>query len=366
MANFGELLIRGQSHNQALSCSSTGRSLSYEALRTVVVNNARHFESPSLGGRKALVFQAIRNTLDDVTTLLGALVAGHTVSLLKPEMAIEQWAQLIDAYRPEFLVGAPATFFLEGKYNLSKSETTTGLAIAMVSDLVTNTTPPINPDLAILLSTSGTTGSSKFVRLTHTNLWSNAQDIAKVLGISDSDVGCAHLPLHYSYGLSVLTSHLSAGAATLISSGSFIDSSFWTKLRSFGCTSLPGVPTHFELLKMLQVPRLDFGKVRYCTQAGGKIPDALLRHIVPQLHAKGISFFVMYGQTEAAPRLSTLPAKDVLTKIGSVGPALSRGRFEILGPEGAMMPAGVTGNIVYSGPNVMLGYGRVTSLPSPR
>ena len=70
---------------------------------------------------------------------------------------------------------------------------------------------PLHRDLALLLSTSGSTGSPKFVRLRRGNVEANAESIRQALAISDQDVPVAHLPVHYSYGLSVVNSHLLAG-----------------------------------------------------------------------------------------------------------------------------------------------------------
>ena len=340
----------------ALVCGATGRGVAFGDLKIAVADKARQFSLPALGGRKALVFLAIRNRPEDVVALLAALTAGHAVALLGADLAHERWHRLIDAYRPEFLVGVPPAATPDGAYDRLEGGVAPEPAVLAAVEPGAGTALPINAELAILLSTSGSTGSPKFVRLSHANLWHNARAIAEVLGITDRDVGCAHLPLHYSYGLSVLTSHLGAGAATAILDHAITEGAFWTKLKSFGCTSFPGVPSHFDLLRRLRVPRLDFAAVRFCTQAGGKLGNAMISELAPQLQAKGIALFIMYGQTEASPRLTTLPAHEVLNKIGSVGPPLPGGRFDVIGPDGRPLPAGQSGEIVYSGPNVMLGY----------
>jgi acyl-CoA synthetase (AMP-forming)/AMP-acid ligase II len=216
----------------------------------------------------------------------------------------------------------------------------------------------MSADLAVLLSTSGTTGAAKLVRLSTENLQANATAISEYLGISSSERAMTALPFHYSYGMSVLHSHLRSHAALVLSGASLLDTSFWELARRHGATSLALVPTQFELLE-----RLSFSKsqslptLRYITQAGGRLEPQLAADFARRAKAEGWQFFIMYGQTEASPRMSYVPPEDALQWGHSIGRAIPGGRFRLLDASGnPITSVGQPGELVFEGPNVMLGY----------
>lgn len=289
-----------------------------------------------LAGRKALVFLFIPNSIDGVAALLGAWRAGHAVALLDPALSEEARQALVDAYAPDYVVAAGP------EKDLAMKAYPAG--------------PSLHPDLALLLSTSGSTGSPKFVRLTLDQILHNANAIATVLDVRAGEVGCAHLPLHYSYGLSILTSHLVRGAPVLLTERSFTDRDFWVTARNAGVAHLPGVPFHFQMMQRLRYERLNLPQLRVLTQAGGSLGVEARRAAHAFMAARGGRFHVMYGQTEAAPRMTTLAHEDFPAAPGSVGQALPDGGFEIQNDEGQPLGTGEAGLVVYRGPNVMLGY----------
>jgi len=213
----------------------------------------------------------------------------------------------------------------------------------------------IAPELCLLLSTSGTTGSSKFVRLSYRAVTANAEQIATALRITAEDVAVEHLPVHYSYGFSVLASHLVRGAGVFLMDDSITAPSFWPKVQQARGTHFPGVPFHYTVLARFGLAHVP-GSVQTFTQAGGALDLGLQRKLQGQIAARGGRFFVMYGQTEAAPRMTTLPSEDFGKKSGSVGVALKGGRLEIRDDDGHNLPANEIGTVHYTGPNVMLGY----------
>ena len=215
--------------------------------------------------------------------------------------------------------------------------------------------PPIDPAVQMLLSTSGTTGSQKYVRLSRDAVVANARQIAQALAIDGRSVGIAHLPLHYSYGLSVVTSHLTAGGRLCLINDSITSQSFWSKIASVGGSHFPGVPFHYVALARLGAGLVP-DSVKTFTQAGGALDLRVQTKIRDWATQRGGRFFVMYGQTEAAPRMATLHHADHARKAGSVGVALDGGRFSIVDESGAPAPADVVGTVVYEGPNVMQGY----------
>lgn len=282
---------------------------------------------------RTLVFLYIRNTVEGVAQFLGALTAGHAVVLLDPNLPEHSKENLEKIYRPGFVCnGSDAPMRNQGG--------------------VKN----LHPDLSVLLSTSGSTGSPKFVRLKAENLANNAAAIAEVLDIKAPEVGCGHLPLHYSYGLSVLLSHLACGAPVHLTERGFLDATFWPQMRTWKIAHLPGVPFHYQTLRRMRFEKLELPNLRVMTQAGGALDTRIRKLAYDFMTSIGGRFHVMYGQTEAAPRITTLSHEDFETHADTVGTALKGGILEVQGEGGALLPSGSEGDIIYFGPNVMMGY----------
>ena len=214
----------------------------------------------------------------------------------------------------------------------------------------------IHPDLALLMSTSGTTGKSKLVRLSKTAVTSNAIAIADYLALGTDDRAITSLPLHYCYGLSVLTSHLAVGASVVLTENAVVDPCFWAAVDRWDVTGLAGVPYTFELLdrqRATGVERLAARSLRYVTQAGGRLDPADVDHLVHLGDQHDFDMFVMYGQTEATARMAYLDPDAARTWPGSIGRPIPGGAIELRPVQDA--EPGI-GEIVYSGPNVMMGY----------
>lgn len=214
-----------------------------------------------------------------------------------------------------------------------------------------------HPDLAVCLTTSGSTGSPKLVRLTKQNLLSNAEAIAEYLHIDENDRPITMLPMYYSYGLSVINSHLIKGATILLTDKTYAQREFWNFLRENEATSMAGVPYTWEMLRRLRFFRMDLPSVKTLTQAGGKLNADIAREYIENAAQTGRKFIVMYGQTEATARMSYLPWDKALDKCGSVGITVSGGRFELIDNQGnVIQEPNVDGELIYYGDNVSLGY----------
>lgn len=216
--------------------------------------------------------------------------------------------------------------------------------------------PSWHPDLAVLLSTSGSTGSAKWVRLSHRNIASNAASIAEYLALRPDDRAPMALPFQYSYGMSIINSHLAVGAAIVLTEGSVMDARFWEAFDRCGCTSLAGVPHSFDLMEKAQIRTAHLGRLRYMTQAGGRMDPAQVRQWVERGRIEGWDFLVMYGQTEAAPRISYLPPQMALETPSAIGIAIPGGELWIADEQGRPLADGMAGELCYRGPNTMMGY----------
>lgn len=320
-----------------------GAWLTRSALRARVAEISAGFG----GADKGLAFVLVRNDIATVAGILAARALGHAVALLDAKAPPEALVALLDAYDPEFVVfaGDPPVAFdaVATHHGISIGQRSTGRVSAP------------HADLALLLSTSGTTGSAKFVRLSGDAVVTNARQIARALQIEPTDVGVGHLALHYSYGWSVLSSHFVSGAAVALMDDSIMSPTFWPTIAAAGGTQFPGVPFHYTALA-----RFGLNVAPPCvtsfTQAGGALDLRFQTKIHEQAAARGARFFVMYGQTEAAPRITTLPSDVFGAKTGSVGVALEGGTLSVVGEQGEALPAGDIGHVIYAGANVMMGY----------
>jgi acyl-CoA synthetase (AMP-forming)/AMP-acid ligase II len=288
------------------------------------------------GGPRRLVLLGGSNTVGSITAYVGALAAGHVV-LLAPGDQPDAIDALLDAYDPDVVIDRPLE--RDGP--------------APITDRRPGSRHDLHDELALLLSTSGSTGSPKLVRLSTTNLQTNAAAIVEALGIRGDDRAATTLPMHYTYGLSVLHSHLLAGASLVVTDLSVVDRCFWERVRDERVTTLAGVPYTFECLDRIGFAEFDLPALRSVTQAGGRLDPERVRAYAELGRRRGWSFTVMYGQTEATARMAVLPAELAASHPTAIGWPIPGGELRIDPVAGA--PDG-TGELVYRGPNVMLGY----------
>ncbi|MCI8416930.1 MAG: AMP-binding protein [Lachnospiraceae bacterium] len=215
----------------------------------------------------------------------------------------------------------------------------------------------LNEKLCLLLTTSGSTGSPKLVRQSYENVVSNAQSIVQYLELNETERPITTLPMNYTYGLSIINSHLLVGATILFTEKGLMQKEFWRFFREVEATSFGGVPYTYEMLDKLRFYRMDLPSLRSMTQAGGKLQPELHKRFAEYAQKKGKRFYVMYGQAEATARMSYLPYDKSLGKYGSMGIAIPGGRFSVIDADGnEIRQPDTAGELVYEGPNVTLGY----------
>lgn len=215
----------------------------------------------------------------------------------------------------------------------------------------------LHDDLALLLTTSGSTGSRSLVRISHGNILSNTENIMEYLDIRSCDRVISTLPMSYTYGLSIINSHLRAGACLILTEASIVSPQFWKMFKQHKPTTFGGVPYIFDMLKKLRFAKMDLSNLRYITQAGGKISAKLADEFTEICQDNDIEFILMYGQTEATARISYLPWPDAPLKGGSIGIPIPGGEIWLEDEDGNIISdAQTAGELVYKGPNVSLGY----------
>lgn len=220
-----------------------------------------------------------------------------------------------------------------------------------------NPTPELFEELSLLLPTSGSTGSPKLVRHSYRNIEANAENVKNLFQLTPSERAMGVLPMHYTMGLSVIASHLHAGATVLLCGKSLLDRGFWSMLKDQHATSFTGVPYSFELLAKLRFFRMDLPDLKIVTQGGGKLTEEMWQALVNYAQGKGKKFIATYGQSECTARMAYLPAELAADKVCSIGIAEPGGRLSIINSDGVETFEGEdSGEMVYRGENVTLGY----------
>ncbi|UZX04372.1 AMP-binding protein [Arthrobacter sp. CDRTa11] len=318
-------------HGDRPALLTGGRTISYLELAHRVGSFAER-----LGPVRRLVVLAADNSVGSLVAYLAALSGGHPL-ILAPAGNDAALASLVAAYDPDAIVRT-------GPTEASASE-------PLLEEVRPGTRHQLHPDLALLLSTSGSTGSPKLVRLSQQNVQSNAESIAEYLNIGEADRAMTTLPMYYCYGLSVLNSHLLRGAGIVLSDLSVVDPCFWELFRNRRATSFAAVPYTFELLDRVGFTEMELPHLRYMTQAGGRLDPGTVVRYAETGRARGWDLYVMYGQTEATARMAYLPPHLAAEHPGSIGVPVPGGDFRI-----DPVPGLEDGELVYTGPNVMLGY----------
>ncbi|HYO31513.1 MAG TPA: AMP-binding protein [Nocardioidaceae bacterium] len=305
---------------------SGDHSLSYADLAERVLQR-----SQQLGPERRLIMLGCANDVETVVTYLAALDGGHPVLLTEGNGSDSRRDDLSRLYQPDVIA--------DGDH---------------LQELREGTRHRLHPDLALLMSTSGSTGSPKLVRLSYENVRANAASIAMYLQITSHDRAATTLPLHYCYGLSVLNSHLTAGASVMLTDRSVVEERFWDDFRAGQATSFAGVPYTFDLLDSSGFEHRDLPSLRYVTQAGGRLAPETVRRYARLGRERGFELVVMYGQTEATARMGYLPPHLAEDRPEAIGIPIPGGTFRI-DTDGSPGPGG-SGELVYTGSNVMLGY----------
>lgn len=291
-------------------------------LREAVEQLAVSFAHPY----RLLVHLDFQNTMSDILSYLALLRAGHVVLLSSDTVARN--------YQPNATIQGTALVHLD----------TDGLPLGPSS-----TPAPqhdLHPDLVLLLSTSGSTGSAKLVRLSKDNILSNADGIIAGLGLLPTDRAATLLPLHYSFGLSILHTHLRVGASLVVGDFSCSDPALGERLSMHGVTNCGVVPHMLELAELSKCFDPVPSSLRLLYQAGGKLAHSTARRWSEYLGQAGTAFSIMYGQTEATARIAITPPRRTPIDPTVVGAPLPDTQLTV-SPEG---------EIIVRGPGIMLGY----------
>jgi acyl-CoA synthetase (AMP-forming)/AMP-acid ligase II len=227
--------------------------------------------------------------------------------------------------------------------------------IAPLKNLRHDNIPDCPRELTAIFYTSGSTGTPKGVMLSHRNLLSNTVATVEYLKLTQDDAIMCILPLYYIYGNSLLLTHLLIGARVVIDNRFAFPQVILQTMAEEKVTGFSGVPSNFMiLLNLATFDSKQLPDLRYLTQAGGAMAPEVIRKLMAAFPDKEI--FIMYGQTEASPRVTWLPPDRLKEKVGSIGIPVPGVDVRVAGESAMEMPVGDIGEIVVSGDCVMLGY----------
>lgn len=304
-------------------------------------------------GKRKLVFVLCKNEIGSVLGYSAFVNNDIVPVMLNANLEHEMLRGLINTYKPSFL-WVPCNEVNEHDSFGDSVYENCGYSLVKTNCDIEH---ELNDDLCLLLTTSGSTGSPKFVRQSYKNVKSNAEAIVEYLHLDESERPITTLPMNYTYGLSIINSHLIVGATILVTDKGLMQKEFWDFFKEEGATSFGGVPYTYEMLDRLRFYKMELPSLRYMTQAGGKITPELHKKFAEYAEEKDKKFIVMYGQCEATARMGYLPAERALEKCGSMGIAIPGGEFRLIDPEGKeITEPNVTGELVYKGDNVTMGY----------
>tara|TARA_B110000008_G_C16921446_1_gene544933 strand:- start:47 stop:1468 length:1422 start_codon:yes stop_codon:yes gene_type:complete len=304
---------------------------------------------------KSLILIVSENSIGSLLAYIFCILNNQVAIIIDSKTTKQNILKVFKNYQPNFV------FLSKKKKNIFKkicSEKYTFFDQILMKNQK-NKKKKLNKSLSILLSTSGSMGSIKFVKLSKGNLKHNTNSIINYLKITRQDSSITNLPISYSYMLSVINTHLEVGASIIISKYSLIEKKFWETIKNSKITSFNGVPYTYEIITKIGLKNIKIDTLRYLTHAGGKIEKNKLKEIIKFCNKNKLKFFSMYGQTEASPRISYLKPKFSEKKIGSIGKGIPGTKIYIIDNSGKkVLKPLVEGEIICEGKNVFMGYSK--------
>ena len=304
--------------------------------------------------KRSVILIIAGNNVESIIGYVSFIRSNHLSILLDKSFKVEYAEEIIKKYKPNYIF-SPKNYFL----NKNKVYEVISLQSYVLMKTEFQKHKKINNKNLLLLSTSGTTQSPRFVRLSNLNLQNNTKNIINYLKINPNHNTITTMPIGYSYGLSIINTHLTSGSKIVMNNKTIFDRDFWNKVRKYKITSFGGVPQFYEQLIKLKFENFNLKNLKYLTQAGGELDKFFLKYFEKICKRKKIKFITMYGQTEASPRMSYLKWEKFSKKFGSIGKPLNGSKFRIMKKNGKYIDKPFSiGELVYFGKNVCLGYAR--------
>lgn len=299
---------------------------------------------------RSLVFQLSKNTVGSVAGYLGFIEHDAVPVTLNAKIDQELLGSLLNIYTPAYIwapVEEANRFDYEQVYEIY------GYVLLKTK----NERYPLNEELQLCMTTSGSTGSPKLVRYKKGNLEANAKNVALAFGWTEAERPVCDLGMQYTMGLNVINTHLYVGATVLLTTYNLMSGNFWDYIREKKATNFTGVPFSYDIFHRLHFERMELPDLRTLSQGGGKLTDAMFRWLAEYADKSGKRFIASFGTTETSARMACLPAELALSKTGSIGRPIPEGELFLIDEKGAVLTEPVAeGEMCYKGPNVTMGY----------
>lgn len=339
MFNFKE-----HSENYAI-ITAENTAITYNSLYDYQKNLYNHL------GKSKLIIILCENSLGSLIGYIACIINKIVPILIDKSTNEYLLKNILERYRPNY-IWLPKSLNYFKSYE-SKYENWNYLLVSYDVEFHHN----LYQELALLLTTSGSTGSNKLVRISYNNLFENTKSIVEYLKIKESDRAITTMPMAYSYGLSIVNTHLFSGACILLTDKKIFDKQFLAFFQKNAGTSLSGVPYTYSIMRKINIDKINLPTLRTLTQAGGKMSAIDSQFFADYSQKHNCKFYIMYGQTEATARISYLPFEKINDKIGSIGVAIPGGKIELYdNSENKINTSHTVGELIYCGKNVSLGY----------
>ena len=326
--------------------TETNENITYDTLHNYIGNFSKLIK------KRSLIFLICKNNLESIIGYIGSIRTNNVVALINEKINIKLLRTLIKKYGPDFI-------FLEKKEK-KKIKNYISISSFFNYELIKSKKyipKKLHIDLQQLISTSGSTGTSKFVRLSKKNVENNTKSIVKYLKINSKDNTITTLPMSYVYGLSIINTHLFRGATIVLNNASIIQKNFWISLQKNKITNFGGVPYIYSILDRINLKNYNLKHLNYTTQAGGKLHETIIKRILEKYKLQNIKLQIMYGAAEATARMSFLSWDKIEKKINSIGKPIPGGQFFIEDQYlNKINEENKIGELVYVGKNVSMGY----------
>jgi len=315
-----------------------------------LVKDVKELEKKLEDKNRNLCFLVAENSPTFIKLYISLVRLNYVIILIDVKINSDNLENLVNDYKPNLIL-IPKNYILRFKKKIL-FKYSNYLILKHEKSL-----HKLNKELLIMLPTSGTTGSSKMVMLSKANIYKNSKDIIKYLGLKKYHIALANLPFHYSYGLSILNTHLMCGAKLFLQKNNIISKEFKNLFSKNKINCFYGVPETYEIFKRLDLKIQK--SFKFFAIAGGKISKNSLKFLIKIADELKINIFNMYGQTEASPRISFSKYIDKrdLRKIYTVGRCFGGGKIFIK-KNNRILKKNSVGNISYYGKNVMIGYAK--------
>lgn len=306
------------------------------------------------GARVAIVS---RHDLEAIALFFAVLRCGAIVVWLNDDTRAADTAAVIERAEPVLAV------IQQDKFR-TLFNTATETSVLTIAELCARPALPndkvmdmADTDPAVLVFTSGSSGTPKGVCLSHRNIFSVDHAVIEHMPITENDAYMMVVPLHYVHGLMQLTVHLLAGASIHFFDNFLFPKKVVEAIRNTRVSGFSGVPFHFNaLISRGGLLDSDLPDLRWVTVTGGKLAADTILQVID--HFPELQFHIAYGQTECAPRATALHPDKVRSKPDSVGSAIPGVTVLLLDDSGQHVSDGEVGEVVIAGDNIMLGYWR--------